>query len=148
MKRSITYPPFYFFCCMVLTIISYFLFPISIILEFPVNLAGTIPLITGYIILRKASDLFHSNNTTFNLEVPSVFVIKELFRYSRNPMYLGALIFLTGLSLLLGNLTGLLFPFLFFLAINFLCIPAEEKLMKQTFGKRYLIYKKKVRRWI
>ncbi len=63
-------------------------------------------------------------------------------------MYLGALILIMGLAVLLGNLLSLLTPLLFFIFINYLCIPPEEKIMQQTFGQDYLDYKQSVRRWL
>ncbi len=148
MKRIITFPPMYFFSCIFLVVFSYFVYPHTVIVKLPFNLAGYIPVIIGYCIMNNASDIFHKKKTTFLLEEPSAFVDEGLFRHSRNPMYLGGLILLTGLSLLFGSLTGFIAPIVFFISINFVCIPAEEKLMKKTFGNEYLIYKQKVRRWI
>ena len=70
------------------------------------------------------------------------------FRFTRNPMYLGMLIWLTGLAVLLGSLMAFLFPILLFLLANSLIIPLEERLMEETFGESFLDYKRRVRRWL
>ncbi len=70
------------------------------------------------------------------------------FRISRNPMYLAMVIWLVGLSVLLGSLTAFLFPILLFLAANFLIIPPEERNMEQMFGEQYAKYRRHVRRWL
>ena len=98
--------------------------------------------------LNASSGLFNQKQTTFYLEEPSVFVMSGFYKISRNPMYLGALVLIMGLAILLGNLLSLLTPLLFFIFINYLCIPPEEKIMQQTFGQDYLDYKQSVRRWL
>ena len=92
--------------------------------------------------------IFNEKGTTFILEKPTKLVKERYFRVSRNPMYLGSLIFIAGISLLLPSFIGFASILLFYLAINFLCIPPEEKLMEKTFGSEYLDYKKNVRKWI
>jgi len=148
MYRLFTFPPLYIICSIILGLTSYWLFPHTILIKSPYNLIGILPIFIGLRILRKASGLFTKKGTTFLLEKSSVLVIEAYFKYSRNPMYFGCLILMLGLSLFLGNLTSFISPILFFLTINFICIPPEERLMEKTFGTEYLNYKKKVRRWI
>jgi protein-S-isoprenylcysteine O-methyltransferase Ste14 len=73
---------------------------------------------------------------------------KGAYKYSRNPMYLGSIIFLFGLSFVLGNLISFISPIFFFAIINWMFIPYEEEKMKDEIGTEYLEYMKKVRRWI
>jgi len=70
------------------------------------------------------------------------------FKFSRNPMYIGLVNVSLGVSLLFGTVIFLLAPILLFLTLNFYNIPYEEKKMEKIFGKEYLEYKKKVRRWL
>jgi len=63
-------------------------------------------------------------------------------------MYLGGLIFHIGLSILIGNIISIINPILFFLIMDFICIPYEEEIMIKTFKDEYRSYKKKVRRWL
>jgi protein-S-isoprenylcysteine O-methyltransferase Ste14 len=53
-----------------------------------------------------------------------------------------------GLAILLGSLVSFVFPTIFFLLIQFLFIPNEEAQLKTMFGKEYLDYMKRVRKWI
>jgi len=148
MKKVITFPPLYFFGTIVLSIILFFLFPEFNIISLPYNLIGVLLFIGGYYIVNKSSNIFHQNETTFYLEEPSTFIQSGFYKYSRNPMYLGSLILITGVSIALGNLLSLLTPILFFLVINYLSIPFEEEIMEKKFGNKYLQFKQKVRRWI
>jgi len=124
------------------------LFPVANVTPWLLCVVGVLPLAIGCYLLRSGSRQFNKANTTFYLEKPAAFVYDGMFRYSRNPMYLGALLFVSGVALLTGNLVAMIAPVLFFGGINFLCIPPEEKIMKHTFGQAYLNYKNSVRRWI
>lgn len=147
-KRITNFPPFYFFGFIILDLLFYFLLPQLNKIPLPYNLFGIVILVPGLYILKKSSNIFNRNKTTFLLEKPSVFVQNGFFRITRNPMYLGSLILIFGLAISLGNLAGLISPLLFFFSINWLCIPHEETLMERTFGSRYLAYKQRVRRWL
>ena len=63
-------------------------------------------------------------------------------------MYLGMDLILWGTSILLSSLVTLIFPIIFIILIKRVFIEFEEKNLEKKFGKRYLDYKKKVRRWI
>lgn len=148
-RRKLTnFPPFYFFATILLNIAFFFFLPRFNHLHIPCILAGITALAGGLYLMNKSSDLFNKKKTTFYLEEPSAFVQDGFYRRSRNPMYLGMLIFISGLAISLGNLIGLVTPLIFVLTINFLCIPPEEIIMEKTFGHAYFEYKQRVRRWI
>lgn len=70
------------------------------------------------------------------------------FRYSRNPLYLGGNVFVfLGAVLIVGSPSGVVLTVIE-LFLTDLFIRREEKQLKQAFGKKWLSYKKHVRRWI
>jgi protein-S-isoprenylcysteine O-methyltransferase Ste14 len=69
------------------------------------------------------------------------------FRFSRNPMYLGITIGLFGIAILLGSMITFVFPILFFIIMNFVFVPHEEKILQATFGDDFLSYRQEVPRW-
>lgn len=75
-------------------------------------------------------------------------VIKGLYQYSRNPMYLGLLIILFGFGLWLGSLSPFLMLPVFYWVITEMQIKPEERMLEQKFGKEYLDFKNRVRRWL
>jgi protein-S-isoprenylcysteine O-methyltransferase Ste14 len=79
---------------------------------------------------------------------PAHFVTTGPYRITRNPMYLGLLLFLIGWFFVSESPYFLIPPVLFFLTINFLLIPFEERLLVDRFGEVYEAYRKRVRRWI
>ena len=62
-------------------------------------------------------------------------------------MSLGAIVAVFGLAIFLGSLVTFVFPAIMFLRANFLTVPHEEDRLKNIFGKEYLDYMKRVRKW-
>ena len=75
-------------------------------------------------------------------------VVSGLYCISRNPMYLGMLLILTGWVLWIGNMLGLFALLLFVVSITYLQIKPEERVLEEKFGATYTDYKERVRRWI
>lgn len=71
-----------------------------------------------------------------------------LYHYSRNPMYVGLLVILTGYAIYLGSITPFLLLPLFYWVITTQQIIPEEKILEEKFGQEYLDYKKSVKRWL
>ncbi len=141
--------PTYFNSFILLAIILHFFFPIQIILGYPFTLTGLVPVIIGLFINLQARRTFKEARTTDNFfGNPKVLITEGIFRYSRNPMYLGGIVLSFGLAILLGSLVSFIFPIILFLLLDFLYIPYEEDRLKTIFGKKYLEYKKRVRKWI
>jgi protein-S-isoprenylcysteine O-methyltransferase Ste14 len=81
-------------------------------------------------------------------QTPTALVLGGIYRYTRNPMYLGMLISYAGLFIFVQSLWWLLFiPFLAWLMTAWVIIP-EEKFLAQKFGEEYVQFKTRVRRWI
>lgn len=79
---------------------------------------------------------------------PDQLVETGLFRYIRNPMYLGFVISLASLALLMGALSPWIFVLGFFVLANLWYIPFEERTMYERFGEHYTAYQSRTRRWI
>jgi protein-S-isoprenylcysteine O-methyltransferase Ste14 len=70
------------------------------------------------------------------------------YRFTRNPMYLGMVLFCVGLAVGGWNpWTLLLTPVCAFL-LQRLAIEPEERYLEQKFGDEYRDYRKRVRRWL
>lgn len=79
----------------------------------------------------------------------SALVTHGIYRYSRNPMYLGMLLVIAGWGLHLGHWPALAGgPLAFVLYLNRFQIAAEERALEAKFGDQYRIYARAVRRWI
>ena len=71
-----------------------------------------------------------------------------VYRYSRNPIYLGMALAQGGLAIAGGSLAALATLGLSLLAIRTYVIAREERYLEGKFGKVYSDYKQRVRRWI
>ena len=94
---------------------------------------------------------FHRAKTTVHpvkLEATTAMVTSGVYRFSRNPMYLGFLLALMGWATWLSH--GLAFIFLpfFVLYIDRFQIMPEERTLAAKFGGEFIAYQNSVRRWL
>ncbi|MBR9855197.1 MAG: isoprenylcysteine carboxylmethyltransferase family protein [Algicola sp.] len=74
-------------------------------------------------------------------------VTNGIYSFTRNPMYLGMLLFLLAFGLKLGNAFNTLVAAGFVSYMNKFQIQPEEEMLQQKFGKEYGFYCKLTRRW-
>jgi protein-S-isoprenylcysteine O-methyltransferase Ste14 len=100
------------------------------------------------LILSAISILNLGRSTTLGLPLKKTeFKTGGLYRYSRNPMYLGFGL-LTIASIIFNPSPLILILGLYSLLIYHFIILGEEKFLEKRFGERYLAYKEKIRRYI
>ena len=94
---------------------------------------------------------FRRAKTTVNPITPeatTTMVTSGLYRFSRNPMYLGLLVVLIGWAIFLSHpLAFALLP-LFVLYMNRFQIIPEERILSAKFAHQFTAYKETVRRWV
>ena len=123
--------------------------PFLSFLSFPLTLLGLIPLIVGLGLSIRGSMKFSRVGTNIKpFNQPNVLVTDGLFRYSRNPMYLGFVIALCGVALLLGSVPALLIALAFAIVTDRWYIQFEERAMTRQFGQQYKTYQAQTRRWV
>jgi protein-S-isoprenylcysteine O-methyltransferase Ste14 len=148
MKKRIT-PDGWFIILLILSILLHARIPLVRLISFPWNLSGIVLIITGILMTIGVNYSLLKNKTSVQpFETPDRLITTGLFRYSRNPLYLGMVIALIGVVITLRSLSSLVSPIIFVLIINFLIIPVEENNLEEAFGDKYLVYKKETRRWI
>lgn len=81
-------------------------------------------------------------------EPTTALVTDGLYRFTRNPIYLGFTGFYIGLALAFGILWSLVLLPVVILVMERAVIAKEEPYLEQLFGDDYRTYKTKVRRWI
>jgi len=149
MKKKNVLPPTYLLLTIVIQIVIHFVLPILRIIDFPWSLLGLIPLAFGAIINLKADNDFKKNNTTVKpYEESSVLLTNGIFRLSRNPMYLGFVLILSGIAIIVGSLPPFLVTLVFIIVMKKVFIDIEEHMLEKKFGDDWMRYKKNVRRWI
>lgn len=75
-------------------------------------------------------------------------VVSGLYRFSRNPMYVGVIMMLIGESIFFHSYILFVYTVLVFTAFHLFVKFFEEPRLKKDFGEEYNKYSKKVSRWI
>jgi protein-S-isoprenylcysteine O-methyltransferase Ste14 len=75
-------------------------------------------------------------------------VVKGLYRYIRNPMYLSVTLIVLGELLLTGSSGLLVYWAVWFAGVNLFVLGYEEPSLRQRFGAEYDRYRKEVGRWV
>ena len=105
----------------------------------------------GILVIINPVVKFIKSKTTVNpVEFKNVekLVTSGIYKYSRNPMYLGMIMIIISTTVYYLNFYSLLTPFIFYFWINRFQIKREEVFLEEKFGQEYLSYKTKTRRWI
>lgn len=126
-------------------------FPIATWITSPWNKVGIAVIVIA--VSMDLSSLFqflkkHTTPNPFKPKNTTSLVTNGLYRYSRNPMYVGLLTVLIGYAIWLGSITPFLLLPLFYWLITTQQIIPEENILKEKFGQEYLDYKKRVKRWL
>ena len=94
---------------------------------------------------------FRTAQTTVNPLKPestSSIVVSGVYRFTRNPMYLGLVLGLIGWAIYLAAPAALLGPAAFMAFITRFQIRPEERALHEKFGRTFADYTAKVRRWL
>ena len=108
-------------------------------------------LILGLLVFISAVKSFRKHKTTVNPLEPrkaSSLVTTGIFKFSRNPMYLGMLIILLSISFRFNLIGGIIISLFFYFFFKKFKIITEEVAMNELFGNEFVDYEKKTRRWI
>ena len=135
--------------CLITMLCFSIFFPIKKILTFPISLLGLLPLAAGLALSVLGSNKFEEVGTNIKTFAdPDVVVTEGLYRFSRNPMYLGFVFVLFGVAILFGKLSPFVVVVTFFLIADRWYIIFEERAMDRKFGETYQNYKIQTRRWL
>lgn len=106
--------------------------------------AGLAVAILGVVSFRRA----RTTVNPLNPATASALVVSGVYRWTRNPMYLGTLLCLFGWAVFLGNTIGFLLLPAFVGYLNRFQIAPEEVALRERFGAEFESYRARVRRWI
>jgi protein-S-isoprenylcysteine O-methyltransferase Ste14 len=98
--------------------------------------------IAAFLEFRKARTTVDPHGSTKHL------VTSGIFRFSRNPIYLGFLLMVIGLPLNSGLIWGLVLAPFYMMTMSRLVIEREEAYLQKKFKNQYTDYTSRVRRWL
>jgi protein-S-isoprenylcysteine O-methyltransferase Ste14 len=144
-KQTRLLPPAYLFLFIVATGILNFLMPGLRVFYAPWNFLGFILIIIGSLINIVADNAFRKAATTVKpFNESTILVTGGVFRFTRNPMYLGFVLILSGFVLFLGSFIPFIVLPLFILLLEKKLITVEEVMLATKFGLQWLESKGKV----
>lgn len=123
-----------------------FIFPYGGILFWIVLCIGLALLVAGARTIFKHKTTIHPDKRS--LSQVTALVTSGVYRYTRNPIYLGMALLLIAWWVFLANWLALVGPVAFIVFITRNQIKPEEVALEKIFGETYQHYKRNVRRWV
>ena len=111
---------------------------------------GLVAAVSGAAVLLRCiwEFMVTGRGTLAPVDPPTQLVVRGLYRYVRNPMYLGAFILLLGEAAFFESHLLLLYALAWFMIINLIVLLYEEPVLHRRFGNSYEQYTAAVRRWV
>jgi len=115
----------------------------------PLLIAGAFMFALGFGIMIRAWWLFQKYETAICPTArTTTFIVEDIYRLTRNPMYLGMIFILTGIALSMGSWPFYVVAVLYAVILNHVFCPYEERDLLEQYGNEYADYTARVRRWI
>ncbi len=142
-------PPVYFFAALAFTLLAHFIFPLGSLIPSGWRFAGLLPIAAGIALNLAADRQFKLCGTTVKpLQRSSALVTDGVFGWSRNPMYLGMVLIVSGAALLEGSVSPWIAVVALAVLLDRIFIVREENMLGETFGAAFEDYRRRVRRWL
>lgn len=111
--------------------------------------AGSLLMLLGFYSMMAGWWLFKKHQTVIcPTGTPSSLVAEGVYRFTRNPMYLGIFAMLLGLAMIVGSIPFYTAAIAYIVVMDMVFCPYEEGQLSRQFGDEFLHYKAKVRRWL
>ena len=115
---------------------------------FAVLLIGLALLGAGMVIWVSVTFVGRGRGTPVPTVPPQNFIAEGLFRFVRNPMYIGVLLILFAEAILFRSAWILLYAALLWLALHTFAVMVEEPQLERRFGDAYRDYRAQTPRWL
>jgi len=149
MVKRIIYPPVWLLLGLIAIFTCNEYFPGPRYTSLLGQLLGGAVMVVGLWLLVSAGGLFSRAKTgLIPFRDVSALVTSGVYRFTRNPMYLGMLAVLLGCAVTVGASTALIVPPVFVVIIEWRFIRPEEAMLRGIFQEQFLAYCERVRRWV
>lgn len=138
-----------FTICLGLVFLSRWTWHLDKLLGRPVNYLGAAAVLSGALV--GSLGLYHlrrARTTMAAFHEPDHLVTCGVYRFTRNPVYLGLTLMLAGACILLGARCLLVPVVIFLIVVDRWIIRREEKTIARKFGKAYEDYRSRTPRWV
>ncbi len=149
MVKRVIYPPVWLLLGLIAIFILKEYFPIYRYTSLLAQVAGGVIILAGLLLLVTANGLFvRAGTDVIPFRNVSSLVTTGVYRYTRNPMYLGMAAVLLGCAVTVGAVSALPVPVVFAIIVQARFIRAEEQMLRTLFPQDYPAYGRQVRRWL
>lgn len=123
--------------------------PVPFIVPMVLRNTGLLLTFIGFLLGIGAFMEFRKVHTTLDPHGSAKQVVTSgIYRFTRNPIYLGFLLMVMGFPLNSGLIWGLILAPFYMLTMSRLVIEREEMYLEKKFKDQYTGYKSRVRRWL
>ncbi len=148
----VPWPPILYLAAIVVAAVLGLLYPLPWITEPLSDLlyaAGWLAVAGVVAIYYSAMQTLKRAKTTIRPDRPSEHLVTSgAFSFTRNPIYFANTLLMIAIGLITANIWFIALAVIAAFATQKLAIVPEEKHLQARFGKKYIDYSKKVRRWI
>ncbi len=102
----------------------------------------------AYLAVRGSSEFTRAGTNVDPMKPALKLVTTGLYRFTRNPMYLGMVLFLFGLSLMFSLEWGIVLTVVLWVVYDRYVVVREEAYLTRKFGEPYREFLSRTRRWI
>ena len=143
------HPPVLMVIHVALAYLAKWTIPVSFTVPGALQNFGFALVVLGFLLGVGAFLEFRKARTTIDPHGSVTSIITSgVYRFTRNPIYLGFVLMLIGLPLNSGTVWGIVLVPVFIYLMNRLVIEREETYLGKKFGEVYTSYKSSVRRWL
>lgn len=116
---------------------------------FVLIVVGVILVLSGIMLVARTRQEFaRYGQPTDPGQATSKLITTGVFAFSQNPLYLGGVLFLAGISLVFRLTWGVILLVPSIIACHSILIVPEEKYLAEKFGEQYREYTATVHRWV
>lgn len=115
----------------------------------PIPVIGIALGVAGMALIAMALGLFRTSGTRPEPWQPaSALVNRGIYRYTRNPMYLGMAMLCVGVAMAFTSWPAVLMSLVAAIIVDRFVVKREEAYLARRFGEDYTSYTRTVRRWL
>ncbi len=145
----IAHPPVFYIIAVLIGLGGDYLIPLSFGLAAGTKIAGFAVFVTGTVISVMSFKMFAGDKQSPSVHEPTNSIYTSgVYSLTRNPIYLGVLMWVVAASFYFDKLWLLIICVPLVVFLNKAVIEKEEAYLENKFGDEYRDYKSKVRRWI
>jgi protein-S-isoprenylcysteine O-methyltransferase Ste14 len=149
MVKRVIYPPVWLLLGLIAIFVLKEFYPLGRFTSLAAQIAGAVVIVVGLLLLVAANGLFvRAGTDVIPFRNVSSLVTSGVYRYTRNPMYLGMAAVLLGCAITVGAVSALPVPLIFAIIVEARFIRPEEQMLRGLFPQEYPAYCQRVRRWL